>query len=179
MRSLGISRKGVRRWTVFLLPGLLLRTLIPVGFMPMFGPGFSIGLMLCPAYAPIPDLASTGPSAAERDRAAAVASIAMPGMDMSMDMPMAGGAADKAARSPSDSGVPAPGGASRSSNGTDHQYDSLYHYLANAIAAALPTWVDPIVAEPPATAVALPAPQVAYFELSPRAQSARAPPLQI
>ena len=25
--------------------------------------GFSIGLMLCPAYAPIPDLASTGPSA--------------------------------------------------------------------------------------------------------------------
>lgn len=49
------------------LPGLLLRALIPLGFMPMFGAGGSVQLTLCEGYAPV---ASTA-------------------LSMSMDMPMA------------------------------------------------------------------------------------------
>ena len=37
-----------------MLPGLLLRALIPLGFMPMFGPDFSVRLTLCEGYAPVP-----------------------------------------------------------------------------------------------------------------------------
>jgi hypothetical protein len=40
--------------------------MIPLGFMPMFGPDFSVRLALCEGYAPVPSMA----------------------MDMSMDMPM-------------------------------------------------------------------------------------------
>jgi hypothetical protein len=36
---------------------LLLRALIPVGFMPMFGPGFGVQLTLCEGYAPVPSTA--------------------------------------------------------------------------------------------------------------------------
>jgi hypothetical protein len=55
------------RWGLaFLLPGLLLRALIPVGFMPMVGPDHGIRLAICESYAPVP---WTTPS-------------------MSMDMPM-------------------------------------------------------------------------------------------
>ena len=60
------GRKRASWWVALVLPGLLLRALIPVGFMPMFGPGLSARLTLCEGYAPIPS---------------------MP-MDMSMDMPM-------------------------------------------------------------------------------------------
>ncbi|MGH7118295.1 MAG: hypothetical protein ACREFP_04800 [Acetobacteraceae bacterium] len=164
---------------LLLLPGLLLRSLIPVGFMPMFGPGFSVGLMLCPVYAPIPDVARSGSFVGGRAPAAADASMAMSGMDIAMDMPMSD-ATDQApvAQSPSGGRAPAPGSPG-SGNGREHQYDSLYHYLANAIAAAVPTWHDPILDEPPATTLALAAPQVSHFALSPRAQSARAPPPQI
>jgi hypothetical protein len=53
---------------VILLP-IFLRALIPVGFMPMVGPGFTLHLVVCDGYAPVPW------------------TTAMP-MDMSMDMPM-------------------------------------------------------------------------------------------
>jgi hypothetical protein len=59
-------RKHVRWWVAFLLPGLLLRALVPVGFMPMVGPDHGIRLAICESYAPVP---WTTPS-------------------MSMDMPM-------------------------------------------------------------------------------------------
>jgi hypothetical protein len=48
---------------------LLLRALIPLGFMPMFGPGLSVQLMLCEGYAPVPSAAAEMPA------------------DMPMDMP--------------------------------------------------------------------------------------------
>jgi hypothetical protein len=48
------ARKRRLGWVALLLPGLLLRSLIPVGFMPMFGPGMSIQLALCESYAPVP-----------------------------------------------------------------------------------------------------------------------------
>jgi hypothetical protein len=46
----------------WLLPALVLRSLIPVGFMPIFGPADGVQLVLCESYAPVPS---------------------MPGMDMS------------------------------------------------------------------------------------------------
>jgi hypothetical protein len=69
---IGRSRKHTRWWVAIALPGFLLRSLIPVGFMPMFGPGLHVSLMLCEGYAPI-----------------------APQMDMSlpMDMPMDGAGA--------------------------------------------------------------------------------------
>lgn len=60
------GRRRARLWVAFVLPGLLLRAMIPVGFMPMFGPNFGVRITLCEGYAPVPS---------------------MP-MDMSMDMPM-------------------------------------------------------------------------------------------
>ena len=61
------GRHRANWWVALVLPGLLLRALIPLGFMPMFGPHFSVRLTLCEGYAPVPSMA----------------------MDMSMDMPMA------------------------------------------------------------------------------------------
>jgi hypothetical protein len=63
------SRRRANWWVALVLPGLLLRALIPLGFMPMFGPDFSVRLTLCEGYAPVP------------------ASMDVP-MDMSMDMSM-------------------------------------------------------------------------------------------
>jgi hypothetical protein len=49
------NRRTARRlWLAILLPGLLLRSLIPLGFMPMFGPGYGVRLVLCAGYAPVP-----------------------------------------------------------------------------------------------------------------------------
>jgi hypothetical protein len=160
------ARKRSRVWVLLLLPGLFLRSLVPLGFMPMFGPGFSVGLMLCPAYAPIPDVATASSSIGKGARTTADMSADMPGMDMSMP-------------SAKDAPEPAPRGAPGSGTGTDHQYDSLYHYLANAVGAALSAWFDPFVAEQPATALSLPTPQVTFFKIPPRAQSARAPPFRV
>jgi len=53
------------------LPGVVLRALIPLGFMPMFGPGHSVTLTLCEGYAPVAPMPAGMP------------------MDMPMDMPMA------------------------------------------------------------------------------------------
>lgn len=59
------------------LPGFLLRALIPLGFMPMFGPGHSVRVTLCEGYAPVASMTMDMPA------------------DMSMDMPAgeSGGAA--------------------------------------------------------------------------------------
>lgn len=66
------ARKPTKWWAVFLLP-ILLRALVPAGFMPMVGPGFSVQIVVCDGYAPVPwTTASTMPT------------------DMPIDMPMAG-----------------------------------------------------------------------------------------
>ena len=46
--------KRVRGWMAVLLPILLLRALIPVGFMPMVGADHSVRLVICDSYAPVP-----------------------------------------------------------------------------------------------------------------------------
>jgi hypothetical protein len=145
------SRARVKLWVAIVLPALLLRALIPIGFMPMFGPSFSVSLMLCEGYAPI------APTA----------------MDMSMDMPM-----DMPMRGSSDhsrGSDPGPGG----SHLPDHQDHSKCPYGASPTFALVVPWTPSLVTaqrsqEPPAAA-----PQVSHFGLSPRAQSPRGPPLEV
>jgi hypothetical protein len=67
-----IALKRTRWWAVIFLP-IFLRALIPVGFMPMVGPGFTVRLVVCDGYAPVP-WTTTMPA------------------DMPMDMPMDMGA---------------------------------------------------------------------------------------
>jgi hypothetical protein len=51
----------------WLLPALLLRSLIPVGFMPMFGPGYGVQLVLCESYAPVPSMPGSNPMQMSQD----------------------------------------------------------------------------------------------------------------
>jgi hypothetical protein len=155
-------------WAVLLLPGLLLRALIPVGYMPMFGPGLSVGLMLCPAYAPIP--ASIGGAADSRTQTAtadasatADATMDMSGMDMPMDM----------------SASASTGSAPPHDSGSGHQDHTLCPYAASATLGAPPAFLSASVSGQSATECTLFAPQVAYFRLLPRAQSARGPPVNL
>jgi hypothetical protein len=46
--------KRLRGWVAVLLPILLLRALIPIGFMPMVGTDHSVRLVICDSYAPVP-----------------------------------------------------------------------------------------------------------------------------
>ena len=59
--------RRTRGLTTWLLAVFVLRSLIPVGFMPMIGPGHSVQLALCDGYAPVPSMPMS------------------PSMDMSMD----------------------------------------------------------------------------------------------
>ncbi len=67
-----MSHKRVRWWVALLLPGLVLRSLIPLGFMPMFGPAYGVALVLCAGYAPV------------------LGTTASMSMEMPMDAPMDG-----------------------------------------------------------------------------------------
>jgi hypothetical protein len=141
------SRKRVRWWVALLLPCLVLRSLIPLGFMPMFGPGYGVELVLCAGYAPV-----SGTTAS-----------------MSMDMPM-----DAASGTPGhlqqNVAPPVAGGA------PDHQDHGTCHYGASPALGGLPTLGMVLVTVGLAAELAVPAPQVAYFKVSPRAQSSRGPP---
>jgi Protein of unknown function (DUF2946) len=64
--------RRVRGWVAVLLPILLLRALIPIGFMPMVGADHSVRLVICDSYAPVP-----------------ASMMDMP-MDGDMDMPSSG-----------------------------------------------------------------------------------------
>jgi hypothetical protein len=138
-----------------LLPGLLLRALIPIGFMPMAGPGFTVRIVMCPGYAPVPS---------------AAAELAAPmntPMDMSMDMPM--DAMDLPAQHPPDaapSGKPAPA----------HQDQGSCPYGASPALGALPEFATLQAAAPPPPVLAVPAAQIDFFTVSFRAQSPRGPP---
>jgi hypothetical protein len=127
------NRRRTNWWVALVLPGLLLRALIPLGFMPMFGTDFSVQLTLCEGYAPVPA-----------------------SMDMSMDMPMDG-----------KGGVPS------------HQDHSSCPYGASPTLASLPALSAVAQSVQLSATPTLSSPQVTYFELSPRAQSPRGPPLQV
>jgi hypothetical protein len=46
--------KRIRSWAAWVLPALLWRALIPIGFMPMVGSDHSVQLVVCDSYAPLP-----------------------------------------------------------------------------------------------------------------------------
>jgi hypothetical protein len=149
---LRLDRKRARCWAVVLLPGLLLRSLVPIGFMPTFGPGMSVQLSLCEDYAPI------SPPAADR-------SMDMP-MGHAMDMPMAAPAQRHS------NGQPNSGGGAPHS----HQKHSICPYAASStLAAHSPSANAPTAAEPGTLLPSWPS-QVARIKVTPRAQSARGPP---
>jgi hypothetical protein len=130
---------------------LLLRALIPVGFMPMFGPNFGVQITLCEGYAPVPS---------------------MP-MDMSMDMPM-----DVPMSVPAQHNSP-----SDPSSGKDgapsHQDHSTCPYGASPTFAALVALTAvPAVVQASARSL-ISSPQIGYFQIAPRAQSPRGPPLEV
>jgi hypothetical protein len=142
-------------WVAIVLPGFLLRSLIPIGFMPAFGPGLSVRLMLCEGYAPVPSMAV--PTALEMSS------------DMPMDMPVGGPAQHH----------PAGNSQSGGNHSPTHQDHSACPFGASPALAALPLLavVAPVI-QPPAQARSE-APQIAHFEIAPRAQSPRAPPLEV
>jgi hypothetical protein len=145
------GRRRARLGIAFVLPGLLLRAMIPVGFMPMFGPNFGVQLTLCEGYAPVPS---------------------MP-MDMSMDMPM-----DMPMSAPAQHN--SPGDPSAGKDGApSHQDHSTCPYGASPTFAALAA----LAAVPaPVQASARPlisSPQISHFQIAPRAQSPRGPPLEV
>jgi hypothetical protein len=49
-----MDHKRIRWWVALLLPSLVLRALIPLGFMPMFASGFGVQFVVCESYAPLP-----------------------------------------------------------------------------------------------------------------------------
>jgi len=146
-------RKHVRWWVAFLLPGFLLRALIPVGFMPMIGPDHGIRLAVCEAYAPVP---WTTPSVS---------------MDMPMDMDMAKDAATDAPGHQHADHATHPGGHS-----PVHQGQGSCPYGSSPALGALPTLAVLPVAVQRSPDAAVAASQIPYFEVSPRAQSPRGPP---
>jgi hypothetical protein len=136
-----LIRWGRRRaswWIGLVLPGLLLRALIPIGFMPVFGAGFGVQLSMCDGYAPV-----------------APTAMAM-SADMPMNMPMAASALHHA------------GG------GSAH---SLCPYGASPAVALLPILNDVPTIVPPCAQPLVAVPQITHFEIAPRTQSPRGPPL--
>lgn len=148
---IGWARKRSCCWVAIVLPALLLRALIPLGFMPMFGPGLRVQLTLCEGYAPVPSTA----------------------MDMSMDMPM-----------DMPMGVPPqhhPGGAPSPRKGSSpvQQDHRTCPYGASPVLASVPALTILPVTEQRSPEAPTSAPQVAHFEIAPRAQSPRGPPVEV
>ena len=143
-----MGRKRVRWWAALLLPALVLRSLIPLGFMPMFGPGLGVQFVLCEGYAPVPGTTSS--------------------MSMVMDMPMDGGASADHSRH---------GDAPRVDGGSpDHQDHATCPYGTAPALGGLPALAVALVSDQPVAAPVVAAAQVAYFQIPPRAQSSRGPP---
>lgn len=156
---IGWGRNRTRRWVAIVLPGLLLRAMIPVGFMPMFGPHFSVQLALCEGYAPLPS--TTMDMSTDM-------STGMP-MGMPMDMPMAMAAPHHPSGEPYTQGtVP-----------LSHQDHSNCPYGASPSLAALPAFdTTPPTVRPSSQSPAF-TPQIEHFAIAPRAQSSRGPPLKV
>lgn len=147
----GIARRYVKWRAVIFLP-ILLRALIPVGFMPMVEPGLGIQLVICDGYAPAPPDTSS-------------LSTDMPA-DMAMDAAMGS--------------TPSHGGHSHgghSHGGHSHQDRGTCPYGSAPALGAFPSLAKlPLLVEEamePAIGVA----QVADFKVSFRAQSPRGPPV--
>jgi hypothetical protein len=146
-----IGGKRLKLWMAVLLPGLLLRVLTPLGFMPMFGPDFRVQIVLCEGYAPVPGAPSNS-------------------MLMAMDMPM-DASMDMSVHPPSnDAAKPGSVSPKHRSHNTCCLYGSIPSLGVLPALTVIPA-VDKRPAELP-----IPAAQVDTFELLARAQSPRGPP---
>jgi hypothetical protein len=137
------------------LPGVLLRALIPVGFMPVFGPGHSVTLMLCEGYAPVAPMAVDMPAEMSMDMPMAML------MDMSMPMGLSSGVHGQHGHPPA------------------YQDHHACPYGASPTLAVLTHWADPAFAVEAPSQTPLAAAQISYAEISPRAQSPRGPPQEV
>jgi hypothetical protein len=144
-------RRKYRSWgTLLVLPGLLLRAFIPIGFMPMIGPGYSVQLVLCDSYAPVLSMSSAMGASADM------------AMDDGMDMAPAGALQSTAAT----------GHGER----TSHQdHGGCLFGSGPTLCTLLAGAVSPALDQHPADRAAIAA-QISYFEVAIRAQSARGPP---
>lgn len=142
-----IRRRHHGWWAAVLLPGLLLRALVPVGFMPMVGPDHRVKLVVCESFAPMPDSMS---------------------MDMSMDMDMqeAGTLAHQAGHPHSGGHLP---------NHDDHG-DCPYG-SSPALAALPLLSILAVVHYQPSSPAPVASSQIAFSEVSPLAPSPRGPPV--
>jgi hypothetical protein len=139
--------KRMRWWAAaVLLPGLLLRAFIPVGFMPMVGPGYRVQLVVCDSYAPVP--------------------WATDSMQMDMSMPMDPGM-DMSQHHHADGAGGGP---------PVHQDHGSCPYGSSPALGGTPTLAVLPAVLPQAPELIVATPQVAYFAVSPRAQSPRGPP---
>jgi hypothetical protein len=138
-------------WAVLFLP-MLLRALIPVGFMPMAGPNHSLELVVCDGDGPLSAAAS---------------------MPMSMKMP-----AGMAMEMPPGTSMDGAGSAPGSPNPRHgHTLSGTCPYGSAPALGALPTLaILPRLSIQPSLKASLATAQVAYIEASLRSQSARAPP---
>jgi hypothetical protein len=137
-------------WGALLCLPFVLRALIPIGFMPMFGPGFGMRLVICEGYAP-----------------GAPSSAAPMSMDMSGDM----------AAAPADMPMDGPLDARDLHGGRSPRADhETCPYGASPTLGAPPTLSGVARSLERASEPAMGVSQLAFFELLPRAQSARDPP---
>lgn len=132
-----MRRKQMGWWVALMLPGFLLRSLVPVGFMPMVGSDHSVKLVVCDSYAPVPWASAS--------------------MDMDMSQP-------HHAEGSGGGGPPV-----RQDHGT-------CSYGSSPALGALPTLAILPEVVPASSELAVDSSQIAYFEVSPRAQSPRGPP---
>lgn len=150
-------------WALLLLP-IFLRALVPVGFMPAVGPDFTVRLVVCDGDGP---MAVAGSMPVSMNEPTAVSSDMPAGMpaEMSMDMP---------------AGMTMEGSASHADH--LHHHGSLHHGIcpygsAPALGALPALAVLPSLLIQRSLEEVLATAQVAYVEVSPRAQSPRAPPV--
>jgi hypothetical protein len=147
---MGIKRKRERFWMALMLSGFFLRSLIPIGFMPMVGADHSVRLVVCDSYAPTPWTKTLMPTGMAHGGHEGHGGMADPAPHPSAEHPGAGPLV--------------------------HHTSGLCPYGSGPALGALPSLVltPVIVQRPPELAVLLS--QAGYFKLSPRAQSPRGPP---
>ncbi len=144
----GMNRKCAHAWMAWLLPALVLRSLIPVGFMPMFGPGQRVQLVLCESYGPVPSMPGSDPTQMPQDMAMVA------GMDMSHA---------------------AQGGQTR--HGGSHQDHGLCLFGSSPALGAPLAFFPSTVTLQPTTPLPTAFPQLSHYKALFRAQSARGPPV--
>lgn len=146
-----MSQERARWWAALMLSGFVLRSFIPVGFMPMVGSDHRLRLVVCEGYAPLPWAAASMP------------------MDMSGAIPMNAATGTAQHRH-------AETAAHRGAGHPIHRDHGNCPYGCSPALGALPAPEILAATVPLSPEPAAASPQVEYFAVPPRAQSPRGPP---